>query len=244
VTGKSSDSASDGIRAALEPLGTTERAVGEKKYLKSDLEFLGVTVPEVRRVAKAWLRERPELRHGELVALVRELWGRGVNELRRFAIELLTLRLDLLRAADMEVLERLLRDSHTWAYVDAIAVHIAGDLAERYPSLADTLDRWARDGDFWIRRSAMLALLLPLRDGAGDWDRFAGYADRMLEDKEFFIRKAIGWVLREISKKRPDLVIGFVGERIDRISGVSLREAVRHLDAAERDRLLAAYRAR
>ncbi len=233
----------DEIRATLEPLGTAVRAAGEKKYLKSDLEFLGVTVPAVRRLAKAWLRERPGLRHAGVVALVEELWGRGVNELRRFAIELLTLRVDLLRVSDVKLLERLLRDSHTWAYVDAIAVHIAGDLVARHPSLADTLDRWARDGDFWIRRSALLALLLPLRDGAGDWDRFAGYADRMLEEKEFFVRKAIGWVLRETSKKRPGLVVGFVAEHVDRISGVSLREAVRHLEPAERDRLMAAYRA-
>ena len=67
-------------------------------------------------------------------------------------------------------------------------------------ALERTLDRWSRDEDFWIRRSAMLALLLPLRDGGGDWARFAGYADRLLEEKEFFIRKAICWVLRETSK--------------------------------------------
>jgi len=234
----------DRLRALLEPLGTAERAVGEKRYLKSDLEFLGVTVPAVRKAAKAWLGNRTDLKRGELRALAEELWGRGVNELRRFAIELLTLRADLLRAADMKLLERLLRHSHTWAYVDALAVHVVGGLVERYPSLESSLDRWARDDDFWIRRSAMLALLLPLRDGAGDWDRFAGYADRMLEEKEFFIRKAIGWVLREVSKTRPALVARFVSARTDRISGVTIREAVRHFDGDDRDRLMAAYRSR
>jgi len=234
----------DAIAAILEPLGTVERAEGEKKYLKSDLEFLGVTVPAVRRVAKTWLRERPGLQRRELRPLVEELWGSDVNELRRFAIELLTLRSDLLRASDMKLLERLLRNSHTWAYVDALAVRVAGALVERYRGLDRTVDRWARDEDFWIRRSAMLALLLPLRNGAGDWDRFAGYADRMLDEKEFFIRKAIGWVLRETSKRRPELVIDFVGQRVDRISGLTLREAARHLDPADRDRLLAAYRSR
>ncbi|MFQ5349972.1 MAG: DNA alkylation repair protein [Thermoanaerobaculia bacterium] len=234
----------DVIRARLAPLGTRERAEGEKRYLKSELEFLGVGVPAVRKTTRAWLESRPSLKRAELRALVEELWGRHVNELRRFAIELLTMRSDLLRAADMKLLERLLRDSHTWAYVDALAVHVAGALVERYRGLEATLDRWARDDDFWIRRSAMLALLLPLRDGGGDWDRFAGYADRMLAEKEFFIRKAIGWILRETSKKRPELVIGFVGERIDRIAGLTLREAVRHLAPAERDRLMAAYRSR
>jgi 3-methyladenine DNA glycosylase AlkD len=234
----------DLVQAILAPLGTAARAAGEKKYLKSDLEFLGVTVPAVRKAAKTWLRERPGLKREELRSLVEELWGRGVNELRRFAIELLTLRSNLLRASDMKLLERLLRNSHTWAYVDAIAVHVAGGLVSRYRSLDTTLDRWARDDDFWIRRSAMLALLLPLRDGEGDWERFAGYADGMLEEKEFFIRKAIGWVLRETSKKRPRLVVGFVEGRVARISGVTIREAVRHLDAADRDRIMVAYRSR
>ena len=90
----------------------------------------------------------------------------------------------------------------------------------------------------------MLALLLSLRDGAGDWNRFARYADRMLEEKEFFIRKAIGWILRETAKRRPELVVEFVEARIDRIAGLTLREAVRHLDPPQRDRLMAAYRAR
>jgi 3-methyladenine DNA glycosylase AlkD len=234
----------DAIIAVLVPLGTTERAAGEKKYLKSDLEFLGVTVPAVRRAAKAWLRERPGLKRGELRSLVGELWGRGVNEARRFAIELVTRRSDLLRAADMKLLERLLRASHTWAYVDALAVHVVGSLVERYRGLDRELDRWAGDRDFWIRRAAMLALLLPLRDGAGDWDRFTVYADAMLDEKEFFIRKAIGWILRETSKKRPQLVIEFVDGRIERIAGLTLREACRHLDPADRDRLMTAYRAR
>jgi 3-methyladenine DNA glycosylase AlkD len=234
----------DAIRARLEPLGTRERAEGQKRYLKSDLEFLGVTVPEMRRVAKAWVRERPELAHRELRALVEGLWERDLHELRGFAIELLTFRLDLLGARDMGLLERLLRDSHTWAYVDAIAIRVAGTLVERHSGLVRTLDRWSRDDDFWIRRSAMLALMLPLRRDEGAWRRFTGYADRMLEEKEFFIRKAIGWVLREVSKTRPARVARFVGDRIDRISGVTFREAVRYLDLGDRERLLTAYRSR
>ena len=234
----------DAIQETLGPLGTPERAEGEKRYLKSDLEFLGVGVPAVRKAARAWLRDRPDLERGDLLALVEELWRRRVNELCMFAIELLISRSDLLRAADLKLVERLLRRSHTWAYVDALAARVAGDLVVRYPSLEKTLDRWARDEDFWLRRSALLALLPPLREGGGDWERFAGYADRMLEEKEFFIRKAIGWVLRETSKKRPELVVEFVGERVDRISGVAIREAVRHLGPVDRDRLMAAYRSR
>ena len=93
----------------------------------------------------------------------------------------------LLALPDADLIEYLLRHSGTWALVDGLAANVAGDLAERYGELAGRLDRWATDPDFWIRRSALLALLRPLRRGGGDFERFARYADAMLEEKEFFI---------------------------------------------------------
>ncbi len=132
----------------------------------------------------------------------------------------------------------------TWALVDSLAANVTGDLVERYPQLGSVLDRWARDDDFWIRRSAMLALLKPLRRGEGDFERFAGYADAMLEEKEFFIRKAIGWVLRETAKKPPDLVHECLVPRTSRASGVTMREAVKPLSTEQAEALMAAYRER
>jgi 3-methyladenine DNA glycosylase AlkD len=66
----------------------------------------------------------------------------------------------------------------------------------------------------------------------------------MLDEKEFFIRKAIGWVLRETAKRRPDLVAHCLGPRLDRVSGVTVREAVKPLAALTRELLLAGYRRR
>ena len=90
----------------------------------------------------------------------------------------------------------------------------------------------------------MLALLRPVRRGDGDFERFSRYADAMLDEKEFFIRKAIGWVLRETSKKRPDLVDTWISARTGRASGVTMREAVRYLDPARRAELMRAYNER
>ena len=117
-------------------------------------------------------------------------------------------------------------------------------MVERYPTLGGTLDRWADDDDFWIRRAALLALLRPLREGAGDFARFSRYADKMLEESEFFIRKAIGWVLRETAKQQPERVAAWVGPRTHRMSGVTIREAVKKLPPATSDAFLAAYRAK
>lgn len=83
-------------------------------------------------------------------------------------------------------------------------------------------------------------LLVALRRGAGDFERFARYADAMLDEQEFFIRKAIGWVLRDTGRKRPDLVFDWLLPRAARASGVTVREAVKPLTDAQRAAILAA----
>ncbi|MDH3254621.1 MAG: DNA alkylation repair protein [Acidobacteriota bacterium] len=228
---------------SLRAEGRPTRASGEKRYLKSTFDFLGVTTPVLRRVVATWLRRHPQLSRDELARLSRALFRRRIHELKVVAIVLLERRQQLLVAGDIDTLEWMLRRSFTWAYVDALAIHVVGPLVERRPELNARLDAWALDPDFWLRRAALLALLLPLRRGGGDWTRFVRYADGMLAEHEFFIRKAIGWVLREVAKNRPPLVETFLRRRLDSVSGVTVREGVKYLGPCERDVLLAGYRA-
>ena len=230
------------IEAQLRAAGTPERAAKEKQYLKSDLEFLGASMPAIQKVAKAVHREHPRLSADEVTALAVELWARPIHELRATAVDLLTRYTGTLRVGDVALVERMLREARTWALVDNLAINVTGRLVERFPELAETLDGWAGDDDFWLRRSAMLALLRPLRAGAGDFDRFARYADAMLDEKEFFVRKAIGWVLRDTGRKRPELVYEWVKPRTHRASGVTMREAVKPLPEHQREKLMVAYR--
>jgi 3-methyladenine DNA glycosylase AlkD len=227
-----------GLRDAADP----DRAAQEKRYLKSEIRHLGVGLPGIRRVVAAFAREHPDLRRPELLRLVRELWTVPVHERRVAAVELLARSGSLLEPVDLRLVERLIRRSKTWALVDPLAINVAGSLVERFPELADDLDRWAADRDFWIRRSALLALLRPLRRGEGDFRRFAAYADAMLEEREFFIRKAIGWVLRETGKARPAVVARWLRPRAARASGVTVREAVKYLPRADRESILQAHR--
>jgi 3-methyladenine DNA glycosylase AlkD len=118
---------------------------------------------------------------------------------------------------------------------------VGGMLAASPAEVTPILDRWATDPDFWIRRSSLLAELKPLRNGA-ELAPFLRRADAMLEEKEFFIRKAIGWVLREVSKRRPEEVAAWMAPRTHRASWVTMREAVKYLPAADRNRLMTAYR--
>ena len=229
------------IEAGLRARRDAVRAEQEKRYLKSSLEHLGVGATGLRQVVREATAGR-KLDRESLLEVTGALWARPVHECRAAAIDLLMRKCKLLEPADLPMLEQMLRESKTWAYVDALAVHVVGPIVAPHANL---LDRWARDPDFWIRRSAMLALLLPLRRGEhGELPRFLRYADSMLDEKEFFIRKAVGWILRETGRKRPEVVLEFIEPRIARVSGVTLREAVKPLSEHDRKRLLAAYRER
>jgi len=230
------------IEAHLAEAGDPQRAEQERQYLKSALRHFGASVPATRKIAKAALTARPQFGHDELVRAVEALWARPVHECRAAAVELLELRAGLLGPGDLDLIERMLRDAQTWALVDGLAASVAGPLVERFPELAARLDAWAADEDFWLRRAALLALLLPLRAGGGDFGRFGRYAAGMLAEREFFIRKAIGWVLRDTSRRRPGLVFEWLLPRAAAASGVTVREAVKHLAPAQREAILEAYR--
>ena len=231
----------DALEERLRAVATPERAASEKRYLKSDLSFIGATVGQIRAVVRE-LSPIGSLDHSGLAARVDELWSEPVHERRMAAVFLLDRHVRLLDADDLPLLERLVRESRTWALVDGIASDVLVALVRAQPdAVTPQLDRWALDADFWVRRASLLAELRPIRKGA-PLDRFFARADPMLEEKEFFIRKAIGWVLREAGKRRSDEVAAWLASRTDRASGVTMREAVKYLPPPEGDRLMAAYR--
>ncbi len=244
----------------LRERGSAARAEKEKAYLKSGLIHYGVSVPETRAVVRSALRGK-DLSHDEVLELARLLCAAPtpsvssarsteptdggsaghlppVHERRAAATMVLIQSEDRLGASDADFVEGLLREAKTWALVDPLAGDLVGPLSEKDAGFDPVLERWAIDEDFWIRRSALLAHLVPLRKGRGDFERFSRFADTMLEEKEFFIRKAIGWVLRDTSRKRPDVVFEWILPRAHRASGVTIREAVKRLSSEQREAVL------
>lgn len=138
----------------------------------------------------------------------------------------------LLSAADLPWLVELAHTGACWAHVDYLVTKVIGPLVDAAPHAF--VRRHARDPDSWIRRVALLAQLRPLRRGGGDFALFVEIAVPMLGEREFFIRKAIGWVLREVSKIRPALVGDFLATHGVACSGVTLREATKYLPPAMR----------
>jgi 3-methyladenine DNA glycosylase AlkD len=231
----------------LRAVGTPERALHEKAYLKSSLEHTGASLPAIRAVGRSIYRDHPRFDAAQAFVLAGKLWQEPVHERRMLAVVVLEHYAETMSPQDLARLEPLLRESYTWAFVDGLAGDVAAQivLADPVGPVVDgTLRRWGADDDFWIRRSALLAHLHTLgrRGQFHGWERFCELADAMLDEREFFIRKAIGWVLREAGKRRPELVVDFLGPRVTRASGVTFREAVRYLEPDDRDALTTAYR--
>jgi 3-methyladenine DNA glycosylase AlkD len=225
------------FRKRFMAVGTPARATQDQAYLKSDLRFYGTSVPDIRKAGADFARAHPDLTRTELRAIVSALYATDWYDLRSAAIALLGRYGRQLRASDLPWLAGLVRSSDTWAHVDWLAADIIGGVVERYPASLRRLPIWAKDESFWVRRTALLAQLRVLSRGEGDFELFARLAGGMLEEREFFIRKAIGWILREVSKKRPELVHRFLRQHRHEVSGLTLREGAKYLPARMRTSL-------
>jgi 3-methyladenine DNA glycosylase AlkD len=239
------DAAVGSIEQQLRDLGTPERAASEKAYLKSSLEHFGNPMGNLRRIVRHEVKQLGPMDRVEVASLAHRMWTRGSWDMRISAVETLTFRVSTLAATDLALCERFLRESATWALVDPLSANVAGSIVARFPSQAQTgavLDGWSIDENFWLRRSAMLSQLRIVRAADGDPARFFGYADQMMAEREFFIRKAIGWILREMSRRRPGEVYEWFLPRAHRASGVTVREVVKKLSPGQKSEVLRAWK--
>lgn len=208
-----------GLREAADP----QRGPAQQAYMKSAMPFLGVRVPDARAVAKrtAAGADAATLRSSSLA-----LWNEAAYREERYAAMAL-LGMRPLRGEDslVVIIELMVRAGRWWDFTDELA-HRLADLHDARPvETAALVRRWASDGDFWIRRIAILSQL-----GLGSRVDSALLADTIapnLHDGEFFIRKAIGWALREYARVAPGWVRRYADEHA--LSPLSRREALKHL---------------
>jgi 3-methyladenine DNA glycosylase AlkD len=214
----------DSIRQSLRDAADPAIAPGQQAYMKSAMPFLGVRVPEVRRIVRLTLRGASD--REELLTLARELWDPATHREERYAA-LAVLGVRALKADPALVphVEHMVRTGRWWDYTDELA-HRLADLHDARPGETAVLARrWSIDDDFWIRRIAILSQL-GRRDRV-DPDLLAEVIRPNLHDGEFFIRKAIGWALREYARVQPDWVRTFADAHD--LSPLSRREALKHL---------------
>ncbi len=124
-------------------------------------------------------------------------------------------------------MRELITTKSWWDTVDTLAAHTVGPLVAAHPELADTMDAWVGDENMWLSRTAILHQLRYKE--RTDAERLFRYCTARAGHKDFFIRKAVGWALREYAYTDPDGVRAYISEHRDNLSPLSVREASKHL---------------
>lgn len=212
------------IRSALVDEGDLALAPAQQAYMKSALPFLGVRMPQVRAVTKRIARGTTDAEALRDAALT--LWRDATHREERYAAcALMALRPVRARLDMLDVHEEMIRTGAWWDHVDDVSHRLTETLNAHPSEMTPLLRGWSRDQDFWVRRASIISQLG--RRDATDRDLLTDVIEPNLADTEFFIRKAIGWALRELGKTDPDWVHAFV-EAHD-LSPLSRREALKLL---------------
>ncbi|WP_178379090.1 DNA alkylation repair protein [Streptomyces sp. NBRC 110465] len=213
--------------AAYVPAADPVRAEGAAAYMKHVAPFLGIPAPERRALARTVLAgtARPDERDCTAIAL--RCWRLPEREYHYFAVDYLRRHAGRCSSGFLPVLHHLVTTVPWWDTVDLLAAHVAGPLVAADPALAREMDRWIDDPSLWAARTALLHQLRYKE--ATDADRLFGYCLRRADHPDFFIRKAIGWALREYARTDPAAVREFVDGARSRLSPLSVREALKHL---------------
>ncbi|MET4783488.1 DNA alkylation repair protein [Glaciihabitans sp. UYNi722] len=198
------------VDAALQRESSWSRAKEDRVRLGSELRFYGASTGAVRGTIRDATRRYPDMAHDEVAALSSELWIVPVFERRLAAIVLLQSHVRLLDNSDLTRVEGFLREARLRVLVDPLAIDVIGPMIESLDSQnrarADAaLDRWAGEGDVWLRRAALLSPLLALRSGGGDWDSFVRRVRVALIDDSELVEETVAFMLDELAKARPEL---------------------------------------
>ena len=217
------------FRKIMKAGGDKKRAVFEKAYLKTPYTCFGTSLPSTDKIAKEFRKQNEGAGSEYILSLARKLFASEYHDEKRLGLRLLQFYPHYLDLSAMPLLEEMLLQSPTWDLVDDISIHLVGTVLEKDGKAYRYLKKWSRSGNFWMRRASLISPILLFRKGRGDAGLFYTFAERMLEEKEFFIRKAMGWGLREIAKAAPDEVFGFLMRVKGRASGLTLREGAKRL---------------
>ena len=216
------------VRRTLRDHADPSLAPGQQAYMKSAMPFLGVRVPEVRRHMKTAARSCPPADIDDLGRSARRLWDEATHREERYAATALTaVPMAVGQVELLDLLEHMAVTGAWWDHVDEIA-HRVGAIMTAHPAEVEpVVRRWIASDDRWLRRLAILCQLD--RKEQTDLALLTDAIDAATDSSEFFLRKAIGWALRQHAKVDPGWVRDFVTEREHVLSGLSKREALKHV---------------
>ena len=216
------------IRTELTTAADPARAPQMQAYMKSTMPYLGVGLPATRSIARAAARQFPPSGVDDLVISAAELWRSATfREERYAATELTGLPIAVGRIEVLPLCREMIVTGAWWDHVDGVSARIGVLLTSHRSQLDPVIRQWSTDPDRWLRRSSIISQLA-LKDDT-DVDLLTDVIVVNLADREFFVRKAIGWALRQYARTDPDWVRAFVSAHRDQLSSLSRREAMKHL---------------
>lgn len=195
--------------------------------MRGRLPFLGIPTPERRALSRRVLDGTGRPSEADCTAIALRCWALEEREYQYFASDYLRRHVRHCSSAFLPVARYLVATRPWWDTVDALAAHVVGPLVAADPGLGAAMDDWITDDDVWIARTALLHQLRYKE--RTDADRLFAYCTARAAHPDFFVRKAIGWALREYAKTAPDAVRDYVDGQRDRLSPLSVREALKHL---------------
>ncbi|MFI1928194.1 MULTISPECIES: DNA alkylation repair protein [unclassified Streptomyces] len=209
--------------AAADP----DRAVAMRAYMKDVAPFLGLPTPARRALSRTVLAGTPRPDEADCTAIALRCWALPQREYHYFAVDYLRRYAPRLSSAFLPVARRLVTTTSWWDTVDLLAAHVVGALVAADPRLGADMDVWIADEDLWVARTALLHQLRYKE--RTDTDRLFAHCLRRSGHPDFFVRKAIGWALREYSKTDPAAVRAFVTRERDHLAPLTVREALKNI---------------
>lgn len=202
------------------------RAAPMGAYMRDQFPFLGIPTPQRRALHREVVAGLPAPDERQLARVLRACWALAEREYQYFACDHVSRHVAGCSPAFLRELRWAITHKSWWDTVDALAPSV-GRLVLAHPDLALEMDVWIDDTDVWVARVALLHQLR-FKDRT-DAERLFGYCTRRADHADFFVRKAIGWALREYSKTAPDAVRAYVDGMGDRLSPLSRREALKRI---------------
>lgn len=220
----------DRIRSALASAGDPVRAEGQQRYMKSAMPYRGLTSPELRVLLRPLLAAYAPTSRAAWESTVRDLWGRATHREEWYAA-LAVARHKKARAwldlGSLPLWRHLVVTGAWWDVVDETATHLVRDtLAGHAEAVTPVVDAWSVDDDVWLRRTSVICQVG--RGADSDRDLLLRAVEANLDDPSFWLRKGIGWGLRDYARTDPEWVWAQVDRFGDRLSGLSRREATKH----------------
>lgn len=216
----------DTLQTEFQKNGNPDIARQQKAYMRNQFEYFGFSAPERRRITKPFLEKSFLPDKANLAKLIPELWAKPERDFQQFGQDLMFKYVKQLEKGDIELFEFMMTHQSWWDTVDFIATKLVGQYFKNFPSERDFyVHKWLQSGNIWLQRAALI-FQLKYKTNI-DTTILTTAIHHLLDSKEFFIDKAIGWILREYSKINPKWVVDFVEKTA--LSNLSKREALRLL---------------